>query len=51
MPVKSKKQLKFMYAVKAGKVKGVPKSVGKKFIKATSKTKRSKLMKGGKKKK
>lgn len=45
MPVKSKKQLKFMYAAKEGKIKGVPKSVGKKFISATPKAKRSKLMK------
>jgi hypothetical protein len=32
MPVKSKAQRRFMYAVEEGKVKGVKPSVGKEFL-------------------
>ena len=35
MPVKSQAQRRFMYAVEEGKVKDVPKSVGKDFIDAS----------------
>ena len=34
MPVKSKAQNRFMHAAAEGKVKGVPKKVGKEFVSA-----------------
>ena len=47
MPVKSKKQLKMMYAAAAGKLKGSGPSpeVAKEFINKTSHKKKSMLMK------
>lgn len=33
MPMKSKAQNRFMHAAAEGKIKGVPSSVGKKFVK------------------
>lgn len=46
MPAKSSKQLKAMFAAKAGKsTLGIPASVGSEFVKATPKSKKSKLMK------
>lgn len=45
MPAKSKKQLKFMYAAKEGKIKGGPsKKVAEEMIDKTSKSKKHKLM-------
>jgi hypothetical protein len=45
MPAKTKKQLKFMYAVKEGKIKGGPsKKVADEIINKTSKSKKHKLM-------
>ena len=49
MPAKSKKQLKLMFAIandKKGKIKGGPsKSVAEEMIKATSDSRKRKLMK------
>ncbi len=39
MPAKSKAQNRLMHAAAEGKVPGVPKSVGKEFVKHTSSTK------------
>jgi len=45
MPVKSAKQFRFMYAVKAGDVKGVLPSIGKHFLDKTSEDKKKKFAK------
>jgi len=46
MPATSTKQLKAMYAAKAGKSTiGIPKSVGADFVEVTPKKKRSQFMK------
>lgn len=45
MPAKSRRQLRAMYAAASGKsTLGIPNKVAKKFIKATSKRMRKKLM-------
>lgn len=47
MPATSAKQLRAMYAAKAGhSTLGIPKKVGAEFVKATPKKKRRSLMKG-----
>lgn len=50
MPAVSSKQLKAMYAAKAGKsALGIPSSVGADFVKATPAKKKSAFMSGKKK--